>query len=144
MRRQVLFTRWMSPNRPTAFARASSGSSPRAMYSRVRISTWKANSASTSSETLALKSIERSCRPKAPWRGMIGDPDRCERSGASGGEQDARHRAGKPRPLLGLGAELLLPHGGEPIELGLSPELGLPPLGFDPPAALHAVEGRVE
>src|ERR1043166_1949312 len=122
----------MSPNRATAAARAASALMPRSMYSRVRISTWKANSASTSCSTLAFQ------RSDASWRWVR--PSVATLRAA----QEHRHGARALRPFGGFGLQLFPSARREPIELCFAAELRGAPLGVDPALALHAVERGIE
>ena len=61
-----------------------------------------------------------------------------------GRKQDARHSCRELSPIRGLQFQLLSSIRGEPVELGFAPQLGHTPSRLDPPAALHAVERRVE
>src|SRR5262249_21235437 len=96
---------------------ASSGATPCAISSRVRISMWKSSSSST-------------------WRWVF--------MRYSCGTQDARHDGREFQPFARLDDELATAGFGETVEAGFATELGHAPVGLDQAAALEAVEGRIE
>lgn len=74
-----------------------------------------------------------------------GAPSNAGPSGGAAGEgEDAAHRAGVAEPGRGFALEPYLALGGEAIVAGAAVVLGGLPLGLEPAASLHALEGLVE
>src|SRR5688500_9511516 len=104
------------------------------MPSRVASSRWSAISAASAVSAPARPNSDRTRCQARSTRPISGLPV----------ADDEPDRAGEPLPALQLAGQLLLPGGGQRVELGLAPGLGDAALRPEPALLFQAMQRRVE